>query len=149
MVLPPVNTACPVAMHARQGVWDHVIRVREGERERVLRPVGQRISLTLEDSHSARIVSATVRVHGLNGKHRLLPTPTDEDRKWNAVATLKVDFVAENDGSVSSDLRINGFTAVFSIQLLDVTYADGKVWRVSGSDGCRVQPDPLMLITER
>lgn len=149
IVLPTVNAACPIDMHARQGVWDHTIRVRDGERDRVLRPFGQRVSLTLKDSHSAHIISATVRVHGLNGKQRMLPTPTEGAQRWNSVTTRKINFVEEDDGSVSSDLWINGFTAVYSLQLLDVTYADGSIWRPSGSDVCRVQPDPLMLITER
>jgi len=149
-VLPNVSRVCPIDMHASQGVWDRTIRVREGEQERVHSRYGQRISLSLKQTHSARIVSATVRVHGLNGTNRVLPTPAELSRNHsNAVATLKVKFVEENDGSVSADLWINGFTAVNSVELLDVSYADGSTWRNSGSGLCRVQPDPMMLITER
>jgi len=150
IILPDVERACPIAMHASRGVWDHTIKIREGERELVYPRFGQRISLNLKDSHPARIVAATVRVRGMNGKNRMLLTPAREQQDWNAVTTLKANFNQEqNDGSVSADLRVTGFTAVNSIQLIDVSYSDGTTWRIPHSNVCRVQPDSLMLITER
>ena len=144
-----VDGSCPIAMHASRGVWDHTIRVREGEKEFVHPSFGQRISLNLKASHSATIVAATVRVRGLDGKSRMVLTPAGAQQDWNAVKTLKAKFVQEEDGSVSADLRVAGFTAVDSVQLIDVTYSDGTLWRTPHSNACRVQPDPLMLITER
>lgn len=149
IVYPGSGGACPVAMHASQGVWDHTIRVREGDKKRFDQPYGQRISLNLRGSESNRIVTATIRVRGWNGKHRILSTPTELHQSWNAVKTLKVQFVEEKDGSVSGDLWISGFTAVDSLQLIDLAYADGRIWKPSSSAACRVRPDPLMLITER
>jgi hypothetical protein len=151
VVLPPVadSRACPVSMRASQGIWDRTIRIREGEKEPASQPFGQRISLNLKDSHSARILSAIVRVHGLNGKSRTLPTPIGTGQKWNAVKTLTINFVGENDGSFSADLWVSGFTSVSSVELLQVSYADGSAWRISGSNVCRVTPDPFMLISNR
>jgi len=149
VALTSQSGACPIDMHASQGIWDRTIRVHEGENERTLQPFGQRISLNLKDSHPARIVAGTVRVRGLNGKSRALPTPADTAQRWNAVRILKVTFDEENDGTVMADLRIGGFTSVGYIQLIDVTYSDGSKWTISGSNACRVQPDPMMLITER
>jgi uncharacterized protein YraI len=151
VVLPtaPDSAACPVSMEARQGIWDRAIRIREGDKERALQPFGQRISLNLKDSHSARIISAIVRVHGLNGKSGMLPTPTEAGQKWNAVRTLTVKFAGQADGSFSADLWISGFTSVSSVELLQVSYADGSGWRVSRSNLCRVTPDPFMLISNR
>ena len=148
-IYPPVAAACPIDIHATQGVWDRTIRVRDGEREFVPQGFGQRISLKLRDSRPARIVAATIRVHGLNGKNRMLPTPADTAPRSNTVRTLKVKFIEEQDGTVSTDIRIGGFTSVTSIQLMNVTYSDGTVWTISQTNACRVQPDPLMLITER
>ena len=151
VVLPPAPdpAACPVSMEARQGIWDRTIRVREGDKERVVSPFGQRISLNLKDSHSAQITEAIVRVRGLNGKNRMLPTPTETGQKWNAVKTLTAKFAEEKDGSFSADLWIGGFTSVSSIELLQVSYADGSGWRISRSNLCRVTPNPLMLISNR
>lgn len=68
LVLPSqVVSSCPIGMQARQGVWDHTMRVRNGDQEKIIHPFGQRFVLTLKDSHPAQIVSATLRVHGTNG----------------------------------------------------------------------------------
>jgi hypothetical protein len=149
VINPPIASACPIDMHATQGVWDRTIRVRNGERDLVPRGFGQRISLKLKDSRPARIVAATVRVHGLNGKSGILPTPADVSPRSNAIRTVKVRFTEEPDGTASADLRIGGFTSVTSIELMNVTYSDGSIWTISRSNGCQVQPDPFMLITER
>jgi len=149
VINPPIASACPIDMHATQGVWDRTIRVRNGEKDLVPQSFGQRISLKLKDSRPARIVAATVRVHGLNGKSGMLPTPADVSARSNAIRTVKVKFTEEQDGTVSADLRVGGFTSVTSIQLVNVTYSDGSVWTISRSSACQVQPDPLMLITER
>lgn len=145
----PIASACPIDIHATQGVWDRTIRVRNGERDLVPQGFGQRISLKLKDSRPARIVAATVRVLGLNGKSAILPTPANVSARSNAIRTVKIKFTEEPDGTVSADLRIGGFTSVTSIQLVNVTYSDGSVWTISRSNACRIQPDPLMLITER
>lgn len=144
-----VEGACPIAMHAKQGMWNHTIRVKNGEKESVHPRPGQRISLNLKDDRHASIVAATVRVRGLNGKNRMMLTPAGEQQDWNAVTTLKVKFAQQDDGSALADLRVAGFTAVNSVQLIDVSYSDGSTWRSPKSNACRVQPDPLMLITER
>lgn len=141
---------CPVSMHATQGVWDHTIRVRNGDQEEVRQPFGQRIFLNMKDSHPARIIAATVRVRGLNGKDRVVETPVTTDQNWNAMRTMRVKFTEEIDGSFSSDLRIPGFTAISSVQLLEVSYDDGAVSKPSGPPACNlIQPDPLMLILNR
>ena len=149
LVFLPEVVSCPISMQADQGVWDHTIRVRNGKNESVPAPSGQRISLSLKDSHPAAIVSATLRVRGLNGKNHMLETPVGTSKDGNATRTLHAHFVQENDGQVSTDLWLPGFTAVKSIELLDVTYADGSTWAKSGANRCRVQPNPLMLITGR
>ncbi|WP_162601869.1 hypothetical protein [Occallatibacter savannae] len=145
--LSDLAETCPIGMHATQGMWDHTIRVREGEKQSARPQVGQRIALNLKDSHP--IVSAVVRVRGLNGKNRMMLTPAGTEQDWNAVTIQNVRFGTEADGSVSADLRVPGFTAVHSVELISVSYADGSRWSRSSLQTCRTQPDPLMLITER
>jgi len=149
-VLPPNENArtCPIGMHASQGIWDRTIRIREGDKERVPPPSCQKIALALKDSHPARIDAATVRVLGLTGKNRMIQTGA-RTPNTDGIRTLRVKFTAGDDGRVSADLWLPGFTAVTSIELLEVSYADGSAWKISGSSVCRVQPDPLMLISNR
>jgi hypothetical protein len=140
-----IGNNCPIGMHASQGVSDHTIRVRQGQQERTLQPFGQRILLSLMVTGPSPIVSATVKVRGLTGKNRMLQTESVGNVSGDGVRIMKITFVQKPDG-VSSDLYVSGFTSVSSIELLDVSYSDGKVWKIGGSSVCRVTPDPLMLI---
>ena len=64
-----------------------------------------------------------------------------------ATKILTVSFSAD-DGSASADVHVPGFTSVSSVELQQVTYADGSTWKMSSSSFCRVAPDPLMLVAE-
>lgn len=150
IVILPTQTipACPIGMQARQGVWDHTVRVWEGQQEKSIHPFGQRFFLTLKDSHSERIVSATIRVHGTTGKNRMVQTAgLSNTSAAEATKILTVSFSAD-DGSASADVHVPGFTSVSSVELQQVTYANGSTWKMSSSSFCRVAPDPLMLVAE-
>jgi hypothetical protein len=140
------GNGCPISMAASQGVWDRTIKVRQGEQERSVQPFGQRIFLKLADSHPAPIIAATVKVRGLTGKNHMLQTAGSADADGDAVKTMKITFATNSKGGVSSDLYIPGLTSVSLIELLEVSYADGKVWKIGESSACRVTPDPMMLI---
>ena len=148
LVLPTQTiAACPIGIQARQGVWDHTIRVRKGEQQTVIQPFGQRFFLTLKDSHSERIVSATLRVHGTTGKSRMIQTAHSKNISAEATKILTVSFTAD-EGTASADVHVPGFTSVSSVELQQVTYANGSTWKMSSSSFCRVAPDPLMLVAE-
>ena len=140
-----IGNSCPIGMHASQGVWDHTIRVREGQHQRTVQPFGQRILLSLSVTGPSPIVSATVKVRGLTGKNRMLQTDSFGNVSSDGFRIMRITFVQKPDG-VYSDLYVPGFTSVSSIELLDVSYGDGRVWKIGGSSVCRVTPDPMMLI---
>ena len=137
---------CPIGMAADQGVWDHTIRVHQGQRDKLAQPFGQRIILTLNDAHSAAIVAATVNVRGLTARNHMMQTAGNVNSNGEASRTLSVTFAANEKGRATGDLYIPGFTAVNSIELLQVSYGDGRVWRSGADNVCRVKPDPMMLI---
>jgi hypothetical protein len=135
-------SVCPIGMEARQGVWDHTIKVHQGENQ-YKSSFGQRIVLTLTGTHEAKIVAATILVRGFDGKNRMLETSSSEG---GATKVLRTGFTESSNDTVSADLYISGFTAVTSVKLQDVTYSDGTTWRADRTNSCRVAPDPLMLI---
>lgn len=141
-----VGDSCPIGMRASQGVWDRTLRVRQGQQEKSLQPFGQRILLSLVDSHPGPVISATVKVRGLTGKNRMLQTEFAWSESGDAVQMMKVAFVPDQDGSVSGDLYVPGVTSVRSIELIEVSYKDGKTWRIGDGGVCRVKPDGMMLI---
>ena len=145
---PGSIAACPIGMQANQGVWNHRITIRNGDKDRVLQPFGQKISLTLKDPRHARITAATVRVHGLTGKNRIMQAG-NQAAASDAARTIHLSFGTQSESGVTGTLWIPGFTAISFIELQEVSYADGSAWRTSVTRLCRVQPDPLMLVSDR
>lgn len=144
IVLPPVNIGCPVSMRAQHGADGNLLNVDKS------RPKGlaQLLHLTLTDPDSRQIVEANVRIHGLSGKGRIAQAAPVQDSS-DKVEALVVKFSPGQGKAVSGNLWVPGMTAVLSIDLNSVTYADGSTRNFSGRDFCHVAPDPLMLIAGR
>jgi hypothetical protein len=57
-----------------------------------------------------------------------------------------VSFAADVDDSFFSEIVLPGFVSPRLVELQSVTYADGSTWKLTGHEGCRAAPDPLVLI---
>ena len=93
LTAPVLAATCPIDMFASQNIWNHTIAVQKGRNEKF----GQRITLTLRDSHPDRIVAGTVRVQGLTGKNHVVQTGPAQN--GDSARTLKVSFAERSDGS--------------------------------------------------
>jgi hypothetical protein len=150
--LAPRAAGCPVSLRAQHLADFGMIRTGNAARE----GVGQRLHLALTDNRASRIVGATVTVHGYSNKSRLTETAMDSGAS-DAARTVTVPFSTVRSGAPSSapselaagDVWVAGMTAVATIDLDSVTYADGSVWKFSGQAACRFTPDPLMLVAGR
>jgi hypothetical protein len=89
-------------------------------------------------------VSAQITAHGLSGKGRFIELSTAHDA---ADLAKKVELAMEvkGNGSASKDLALSRFTAITSIDLNSITYADGSSWHASSPGACSVTPDSFML----
>jgi hypothetical protein len=63
----------------------------------------------------------------------------------DASHTMMVRFSGAGQAA-EADVWVPGMTAVGSIDLDGVTFADGAMWNFANDGGCRITPDPLMLI---
>jgi hypothetical protein len=157
----PAVSTCPIGMRARQGISGQLAAVQNGQRKQML---VARLYLTLTGPDSAdsdagsvnlpptrnsQIRSATVTVHGWNGKDRILPVSSDRNPSAEASKTLTVRFDPTEDRDVTTDLLLPGFTATSMVDLDSVTYADGSTWKFAGQRACHVAPDGLMLVSGR
>jgi hypothetical protein len=140
-IIPPVNVGCPVFLRAQHTADGGLLNV---DKRRPERPA-QLLHLTLTNPDSRQIVAARVRVHGLSGKGRVTQTMSGADRP-DAASTIEVQLVQRSGKEAYGDLRVPNMTAVLSIDLNSVTYADGSTGSFTGHDACRVVPDKLMLI---
>ena len=140
-IILPGNIGCPVFLRAQHAADGGLLNV---DKRRPERP-GQLLHLTLTNPDSRQIVAARVRVHGLSGKGRVTQTMSGADRP-DATSTIEVQLVQGSGKEAYGDLRVPNMTAVLSIDLNSVTYADGSTGSFTGHDACRVVPDKLMLI---
>jgi hypothetical protein len=81
------------------------------------------------------------------GKGRITETVSTGDDS-DSVLKLPVEFTAGDNKDVFADLWVPGMTAVHSIELNSVTYADGSAWKLPAGPACRTIPDPMMLVSE-
>lgn len=143
VVLPPAAPACPVQMHALQGLGGGLLAARNSPG--IDRP-SQRIHLVLTTGPAGPVTSARVIVQGLSRKNRAVETLSTSGPTPDRTRTFDVSFAAEDLKSVAADLNLPGFTAVLSIQLEEITYADGSSWKVADAQSCNVAPDPLVRV---
>jgi hypothetical protein len=150
-VLPsPAAPACPVSMRAEHRSGGGVITTGKSQ------IVGsmQHIRLILDHAaYPVRVTAATVTIRGTNGKWRTMNASQFQTQPQPSSpyisSTLNAVFLRDGDDSETSDLELPGFTSVKSIRLDSVTYADGTIWTPADGRSCRVEPDPLMLVSSR
>jgi hypothetical protein len=139
---PLIDNFCPVSMQAQHLAGMGMMQARD----QYPKGIGQRLTLTLTGRDSRQIASATVAVHGLNGKSRVTEALSTRNPSSDAIATLVVPFAGTAGETASARIWVPGMTAVQTIDLKSVTYADGGTLSLDGIAACRIVPDPLMLI---
>lgn len=144
--------ACPVSLEARQSGMTDLVKVKKGERSQqepnaeTLSKPGQHIELIVPRAVDGNtIIGAVVTVRGLSARGRVARS-ADGNGAGDLRRTLEISFTPKDDKAISADLVLPGFTAVESIKLETLRYADGSSHDYSGQKLCTVAPNPLMLI---
>ncbi len=141
---------CPLQMSVRQGVGGNMMAVDQNGKQ--VEMFAQRLKLLLNDlrqehQSSARIVEATVTVHGTTARGQILPADTRQDASGEIAKTLTVRLTAHGEPQVSGDIRLPGFTSTRMVDLESVAYDDGSTWKLSGTGTCHVPPDMVMPVS--
>jgi hypothetical protein len=146
-LVPALAATCPVGLtvkHADSFV-EKQTGYTPGPQQGIIRGKNvQRIHLTMSNPSSRKIVGVQLTVYGFSSKERnftLASASPDVSRK--------VDLALELDanGQYSGDLSLDRLTALSTVDLDSVTYADGSTWQAAKSGECRVVPDMLMLVS--
>lgn len=145
-VLPStvIPQGCPVSLRAQHGASGGTLLADRN------RPKGlaQFLHLTLYNPAGQQIVSARVKVHGLSGVGHTTQAVSDT-MKPDATQSLVVHFSPDSAKTVTGDLWVPAMTAVLTIDLNSVTFADGSTRTFTQRDRCHVAPDLKMLIAGR
>ena len=91
-----------------------------------------------------KIASASVTVHALSAKQRLLPAGS------GAEPDVQKDFhltsSARDASSISADLWLERRATVQWVDVTEVRYADRSSWHAGAGASCRIVPQGLVLV---
>ncbi len=137
---------CPVSLQATHG--DFFMERRAGSFGFNPAPdaLQQRIHLTMTNPQPRDIVSAQVTAHGLSDKWRIVGLSTSTPAP-DLAKTIDLAFDVKGKGQGSGDLSLKRFTAVTSIDLDSIEYADGSSWHAAWSGACSIKPSALMPVS--
>ena len=105
----------------------------------------QRFDFKMTNFSPHEIVNAEITAHGFGHDGRIvgpLLTPTP-----NLAKTLAVALDVKGNSSASRDLSFARFSAIRTIQVNSVTYADGSTWHAPSPGACSVAPSPIMQVS--
>ncbi|HEX5234011.1 MAG TPA: hypothetical protein VFW25_01640 [Silvibacterium sp.] len=146
IVIPPQWSAtCPIAMSAQHGIDGGTLAVRGGAHK----GMGQQLQLTLNNSGKSAISAVRIIMNGWNAKGRTLRALETNSSVTDASETVDLRLSVDAGKTVDTNVWVSGLTSVDSIDLVGVSYADGKNWKAAGAEACRITPDPEMLISSR
>jgi hypothetical protein len=132
--------SCPVSLKAQHKADGTMVQTRDAH----AKGVGQWLHLMLANPQGRKIAAALITVHGFADHARM--TQAAQANTPDARRTMMVPFSSASAQNAEADLWVPDMTAVLSIDLNSVTLEDGGVWSFAGSTGCRISPDPFMLI---
>lgn len=163
---PP--SRCSSWMRLQQGSSTQMIRTEDGKSlplmtpKLILRPgsafgvarmEGPANSDAAPSPHSDKSVKgAIVTVHGyppVAGVQPLagqLVLKSQKGKPSEITRKLFITFKPENS-EYAAQLRLPGFTAVTSIDVHSITYADGTTWSPDKKNSCSVKADPFLLVS--
>ena len=149
-----VGASCPIGMQARHGAGLPVAMSAgpsingspiDPNSPAFTHERAQRIHLTMTNLLSREIVSAQFVVHGYSNKGRALNLANSSPEP-DLAKTVDVVLDVKGKSEASSDLSLSRFTAVTSIDLNSITYADGNTWHTPSRQACSITPDLIMLV---
>jgi hypothetical protein len=134
---------CPVSLRAQHGASGAMVQADKS----LPKGPAQLLHLTLINPDSRRIVSAKFTVRGASGKARVTQALSSSDSgQADAIRSLEVKFSSAPGNTATGDLWVPGMTAVLTIDLTSVTFADGSTRNFAPQDACRVAPELKMLV---
>jgi hypothetical protein len=141
------SAGCPVDMEARHATQTPVSMNAGGENapDNKVVPQLQRLHLTLTNPSSRDIVSAQFTAHGFSKKPRAMDLSSGSN-ETDLAKTIDIALGVKGKGHASHDLSLNHFTAVTSIDLNSISYADGTTWRAPSPGACSITPSGVMLV---
>lgn len=140
------SNQCPLTLSAQQGSSGQLRSTQVIPSHADKQPIGQQIRLTLANPRLIGVTAARIQVRGYTPNARAFPAASPSP---DAARSLDLVLTVAPGQDATTDLRLESFSAVTSIELESVSYADGSRWQAGAEARCQIAPDPILLITGR
>lgn len=138
MLSQPLSRNCPVILHADRLPGGDVARAADAGH-----PESQPLRIAFTPTQPHGIQQAEVILHGLSGS-QVLPAGSPAGTTATETVLVKPTVAAKHRSeTIVSPKKL---TAVLSLELTSITFADGAVWHPSADSTCRVAPDGYLLV---
>jgi hypothetical protein len=136
----PSSVGCPVEFYAERRSATEIRYAKDGKQTR-----GQGLELKFAPgADPKKILKANVTVHGVSGAARVMPA--GENSSDDVVEIFQLGAGAGEDSLRQSSLWTQRMGTVRWVDLTEIAYADGSVWRASEGARCRVEPNGFLLV---
>lgn len=139
------SAGCPVAFTARRYPGGGLVQARSGDPGRSL---GYSIHLGADPLKPRPITQARITLHGLSGAQVLLAgsDPHHVAAPGAASEEFSISPAAERGHNFQSTVYTRTLTGVQSVELNELTFADGTHWREAADTPCRISPNGFLLV---
>ena len=137
---------CPVGLEVERsaGLFEYR-NAKSGPAHYVTPPFPeQRFDFKMVNFLPHDIVNAEITVHGFSHNGRLLPVSNPAP---DLAKTVDVALEVKGNSTASRELSFAHFSAISTIDVNSVTYADGSTWHASSPGTCSVAPSLFMRIS--
>lgn len=138
-LVPPTSNACPVGFTAERRSSHELEFVNGG-----LSKSRQWVHLTFGRGDAQTIVKVSVTAHGASDKPHAMPASAGIDE--DITETFQFERKSGEPGLLASNLSTHTMGSVRWVELTELDYADGSVWRESKASQCRATPSGFLLV---
>jgi hypothetical protein len=138
----PASESCPVGFSASRTAAPTLTVAKRSKQN--LPSLGLQLNFARLDA--SKIVKANITVHGASGKGHLMQAGTTTDSE--TTETFELHSNAGLERLFHSEISLKKMSAVSWVDLTEIEYADGSVWRASADSKCRAVPNSLLLVAD-
>lgn len=139
-----LSGACPVGFSARHANSGMMVNVSPATK-----PHGGAYDLHFTPRDGEAMIEARVTLHGLSGHHVLPAGDPSAVTSWESSEVFNLALRADPSHLFTSVVYLKTLTGVTSVELNEITYANGTKWHEVTGSPCAIRPDGFTLITSR
>ncbi|NYF92023.1 hypothetical protein RBB79_20310 [Tunturiibacter empetritectus] len=144
----PGGTDCPIGFRANRQSTAQVLSANNADKNGPV--LG--LHITLDQPPIAAIESIEVTVYGVSPKGRIVPTDfrsTEANTRDTVSKSFLLERSADDKTLSNADVWMNRVGALRWVDLNEIRYNDGTIWRPSGSEKCRAVPSNVVLVSAK